>query len=141
MDITLKQYANVIADFGTYTKTNGTQATTRTGHRNLPDSLIKAWPDTSTMATTATGTYTGHPLTVSFQGITNGTPEYHAWLDQLTILERFNGRTFRQVPSRINVLMMSRAGEGDASHRHNLARHPELLGLLNMSEPAYRLVA
>jgi hypothetical protein len=29
-------------------------------------------------------------------------PEYQAWLDKLTILERFNGRTFQQVPVAAN---------------------------------------
>ncbi|MBT9540373.1 MAG: hypothetical protein IV098_10935, partial [Thiobacillus sp.] len=63
------------------------------------DSLLKAWSDTSTMATTATGAYAGHALTVNFAGITSGSAAYQAWLDKLTVLERFNGRTFQTVPT------------------------------------------
>ncbi|TND01464.1 MAG: hemolysin-type calcium binding protein [Gammaproteobacteria bacterium] len=61
--------------------------------------MIQAWSDTSPMATSASGAYAGHPLTLTFAGITSGTPEYQAWLDKLTVLEHFNGRTFRQVPT------------------------------------------
>ncbi len=78
--------------------TSYSSATTRGAQITQIDTLIQAWSDTSTMPTTATGAYTGHPLTVSFQGVTDGTPEHQAWLDKLTILERFNGRTFRVVP-------------------------------------------
>jgi hypothetical protein len=61
--------------------------------------MIQGWSDTSTMLTTATGAYAGHPLTISFEGVTAGTAVYTAWLDQLSLLERFNGRTFRVVPT------------------------------------------
>ncbi|MDP2831692.1 MAG: calcium-binding protein [Pseudomonadota bacterium] len=63
------------------------------------DALVKAWSDTSTMATTATGAYAGHALTISFAGMVSGSPEHQAWLDRLTVLERFNGRTFQTVPT------------------------------------------
>ena len=72
--------------------------------------LIKVWSDTSTMLTTATGAYAGHPITVTLQGITNGTPEYQAWLDKLTILERFNGRTYRVVPAGSEARILNFSG-------------------------------
>ncbi|MBI3569558.1 MAG: hypothetical protein HY082_00380 [Gammaproteobacteria bacterium] len=94
----LREAASLSSTF-TATLTQYAQAATRTDQRNLLDSLIQAWSDTSTMLTTATGAYAGHPLTVSFQGITAGTPDYQAWLDKLSIMERFNGRTFNVVPA------------------------------------------
>ena len=77
---------------------NYAAAATRDTQQAQLDSLIEAWSDTSTMATTATGAYAGHDLTLSFAGITNDSVEYLAWLDKLTVLERFNGRTFQTVP-------------------------------------------
>jgi hypothetical protein len=50
------------------------------------------------MATTATGAFAGVNLTISFAGVGAGTPAYQAWLDKLTLLERFNGQTFLPVP-------------------------------------------
>ena len=141
MDITFKQHANVIADLDIYTKTDGSQATTRTDQRNLLNALIKAWSDTSTMLTTATGAYAGHPLTVSFQGITTDTPEYQAWLDKLTILEHFNGRTFPVVPAGTEAVTVNGAGGGKVQRRQNRMLHPELRRLGGMPEPAYRLAA
>ena len=73
--------------------------TTYTGQKAKLDAIIKAWADTSTMQTTFTGAFNGHPLNVSFAGITNGSPEYQAWSEKLTTLERFNGQTFRPVPA------------------------------------------
>ncbi len=87
--------------------TSYSSATTRNEQLSQLDALIQAWSDTSTMATTATGAYAGHPLTVTFTGITNGTPEYQAWLDKLTILERFNGRTFHVVPAGTDPVTIS----------------------------------
>jgi hypothetical protein len=110
----LREAASISSAFSA-SLTQYVQAATRTDQRNLLDTLIKDWSDTSTMAATATGAYAGHPLTVTFQGVTNGTPEYQAWLDKLSIMERFNGRTFNGVP--------------------------ELLNLVNTSEPAYRWAA
>jgi hypothetical protein len=74
-------------------------ATSGDEQKAMLDSLLKAWSDTSPMVTTATGAYAGHALTVTFQNITPGSAEHQAWLDKLTILERFNGQTFRDVPT------------------------------------------
>lgn len=50
------------------------------------------------MATTFTGAYAGHALTVN--GLPNpGTPERQAWEDKIVLLEHFNGRTFNAVPA------------------------------------------
>jgi Ca2+-binding RTX toxin-like protein len=70
----------------------------RTTQRGLLDSLVKAWADTSTMATTFTGAYAGHALTVLWNQVAAGAAT-EAWAQKLTILERFNGRTFRAVPN------------------------------------------
>jgi Ca2+-binding RTX toxin-like protein len=92
----LREAASISANLLT-ALTNYAAATTRETQQAQLDSLIKAWSDTSTMATTVTGAYAGHTLTVTFQDVTSGSPEYEAWLDKLTVLEHFNGRTFRQV--------------------------------------------
>ena len=73
-------------------------AATRDEQLALLDDLINAWGATSTMATTATGAYAGHPLTILFEGVAPGSAQYESWLEKLTILERFNGQTFRAVP-------------------------------------------
>ncbi|MBK7764857.1 MAG: hypothetical protein IPI44_01390 [Sulfuritalea sp.] len=73
--------------------------TTRGGQLARLEPLLKAWSDTSTMATTATGAFAGVNLSVSFAGVANGSPAYQAWLDKLSILERFNGQTFLPVPA------------------------------------------
>ena len=72
--------------------------TTRESQRAQLDNLLKAWAETSTMATTATGAFAGVDLGISFADVAQGTPAYQAWLDKLTILERFNGQTFLPVP-------------------------------------------
>jgi hypothetical protein len=72
-------------------------AGTQTQQTALLDRFLGAWSGTSAMATTATGAYDGHPLTIGFQGITAGTAAHQAWLDKLTVLERFTGQTFRPV--------------------------------------------
>ena len=73
-------------------------AGTREGQRQQLDGLLAAWSDTSAMATTATGAYAGHTLHISLQGVSADSAEHQAWLTKLTILERFNGQTFRPVP-------------------------------------------
>ncbi|WAR43265.1 calcium-binding protein [Methylomonas rapida] len=73
-------------------------AADRTGQQALLDSIIKAWSDTSTLATTFTGAYDGHNLTVNMQNLAAGSAAYNALADKLTILEHFNGRTFNSVP-------------------------------------------
>lgn len=78
-------------------------ATTRSEQQTQLDALIEAWSETSAMATTATGAYAGHALTIDFQGVTSGTPEYQAWLDKLSVLERFNGSTFAQAMMAANT--------------------------------------
>ncbi|NLV25540.1 MAG: calcium-binding protein, partial [Deltaproteobacteria bacterium] len=79
-------------------------ATTRSEQMALLDALIQAWGDTSTMATTFTGAYAGHELTVDMQswyagsGFNEGGADYGHWADILTTMERFNGRTYQTVP-------------------------------------------
>ena len=73
--------------------------TTRSGQQARLNGLLKAWADTSTMATTATGAFAGVNLSVSFAGVGAGSAAYQAWLDKLSILERFNAQTFRPVPA------------------------------------------
>ncbi len=73
--------------------------TTRSGQLARLDALLKAWADTSSMATTATGAFAGVNLTVNFAGVTTGSPAWQAWLDKLSVLERFNGQTFLPVPA------------------------------------------
>ncbi len=121
--------------------TNYASAATRTDQLSQIDALIEAWSDTSTLATTATGAYVGHPLTITFAGVTNGTPEYQAWLDKLTVLERFNGRTFRVVSIGTTVVTRKRAGESDVRQEQYQMPQPELLGLLNTLESEYRWAA
>lgn len=65
--------------------------------RCLLDQIVKAWSDTSTMQTTCTGAFSGRSLTLTWDGVAAGT-SIQAWDDKLTILEHFNGRTFRDVP-------------------------------------------
>jgi len=74
-------------------------ATDRATQQGLIDGILKQWSNTSTMAATFTGAYAGHALTVNVQGIAAGSATYPAWVDRLTILERFNGRTFNAVPA------------------------------------------
>jgi Ca2+-binding RTX toxin-like protein len=73
--------------------------TTRSGQLARLDDLLKAWANTSSMATTATGAFAGVNLTVNFAGVTTGSPAWQAWLDKLSVLERFNGQTFLPVPA------------------------------------------
>ena len=73
--------------------------TTRSGQMAKLDSLLKAWAETSSMATTASGAFAGVNLTLSFAGVTKETPAWQFWLDKLSILERFNGQPFLPVPA------------------------------------------
>ena len=73
--------------------------TTRSGQMAKLDSLLKAWAETSSMATTASGAFAGVNLTLSFAGVTKDTPAWQFWLDKLSILERFNGQPFLPVPA------------------------------------------
>jgi Ca2+-binding RTX toxin-like protein/pimeloyl-ACP methyl ester carboxylesterase len=73
--------------------------TTRSGQTARLDALLKAWADTSSMATTAGTAFAGVNLTLTFAGVTKGTPAWQTWLDKLSILERFNGQTFLPVPA------------------------------------------
>ncbi|BCM25597.1 calcium-binding protein [Methyloradius palustris] len=76
---------------------------TRAEQHILIDAILKAWSDTSTMATTFTGAYAGHNLTVDMQtwytGIITGSADYQAMVDKLTIMEHFNGRTYQPIPT------------------------------------------
>jgi Ca2+-binding RTX toxin-like protein len=74
-------------------------APTRSEQMNQLDDLLKAWAATSTMATTASGAFDGVDLRLSFAGVTPDSPAWQAWLDKLSILERFNGQTFLPVPA------------------------------------------
>jgi hypothetical protein len=74
-------------------------ATTRSDQIAQLDSLLKAWSDTSSMASTASGAFAGVNLSVTFAGVSNGSPAWQAWMDKLSILERFNGQTFTAVPA------------------------------------------
>ncbi|WP_367154192.1 calcium-binding protein [Methylomonas sp. HYX-M1] len=74
-------------------------ASDRSGQQALLDAIVKAWSDTSTMAATFTGAYAGHNLSVNVQNVTSGSALYQTWVDKLTILEHFNGRTFNTVPA------------------------------------------
>ncbi|OAI12769.1 MULTISPECIES: hypothetical protein [Methylomonas] len=67
------------------------------------DQILDAWSDTSTMASTFGGAYSGHSLTVNIQNVATGSAAYNAWADKLTILEHFNGRTLNAVPADIAV--------------------------------------
>ncbi len=79
-------------------------ATTQSEQRAQIDGLIQAWADTSSMVTTFTGAYAGHSLTVDMQawwlgaGFSVGGADYLATANKLTVLERFNGRTYQPVP-------------------------------------------
>ena len=80
-------------------------ATTSADQRALVAQIVQSWSDTSTMATTFTGAYSGHSLTVDMQGVWSpddvqpGSDAYNSWADMLTIMEHFNGRTYQPVPS------------------------------------------
>ncbi|TAN70255.1 MAG: hypothetical protein EPN17_06135 [Methylobacter sp.] len=65
----------------------------------LLDPILTAWSDTSTLATTFNGAYSGHRLTVNIAGSVPGSAQYNAVANELTILEHFNGRTFNTVPT------------------------------------------
>jgi hypothetical protein len=101
--------------------------TTRSGQLARLDALVKAWADTSSMVTTGSGVnlttsvtgattgtapdgsggttgvaaaaFAGGNVALSINGVTTGSPAWHAWLDKLSILERFNGQTFLPPPA------------------------------------------
>jgi Ca2+-binding RTX toxin-like protein len=89
--------ASLLEQFGAATSSDAQHA--------LIAQIVQAWADTSTMATTFTGAYAGHNLTVDMEGVWSpddvhvGTDAYNAWAAKLTILERFNGRTYQPVPA------------------------------------------
>ena len=80
--------------------------TTRSGQMAKLDSLLKAWAETSSMATTASGAFAGINLTLTFAGATKDTPAWQTWLNKLSILERFNGQTFLPVPAAGSTLVI-----------------------------------
>jgi hypothetical protein len=119
---------NTITDLGTYVKSDGTggeiasssaavdltlaqdtfhssftDTIPLTAQLALLDNLLDAWADTSTLATTFEGAYSGHALTVNMQGVATGSQAYLDWQTRLSVLERFNGRTFNPVPSDPNT--------------------------------------
>ena len=106
----LRQAASLNTPQGTALATLLTQysaATTRAGQLALLDTLLDAWADTSTLATTFEGAYAGHSLTVNIQGIGTGSAAYLAWQTKLSLLERFNGRTYNPVPSGSNAVTVN----------------------------------
>ena len=70
---------------------------TRFGQIARLDGLLLAWSKTSTFVTSAVRASGTSGIT--FQGIADGSPEYQQWLDKLSVLERFNGQTFRDTGS------------------------------------------
>jgi hypothetical protein len=92
---------------------------TRGGQLARLDGLVKTWADTSTMATTATGAFAGVNLSLGFEGVGAGTPAYQAWLDKLTLLERFNGQTFLPVPAAGTTLAINFYGTREALLDHS----------------------
>jgi hypothetical protein len=66
------------------------------------DTVIGQWSATSTFFTTADRAATlvnGVSTTsITLEGIVTGTPAYAAFMDKLSIVERFNGQTFRALP-------------------------------------------
>jgi|GEM_PF-2091567 len=73
-------------------------ATSRAAQQALIDPILKAWSDTSIMPTTFNGAYAGHALTVN--GLpAAGTADRQVWENKISLLERFNGRTFNAVPA------------------------------------------
>jgi hypothetical protein len=72
----------------------------------LLDPRIKAWSDTSAMPTTFTGAYAGHNLTVNSLPA-SGTPERQAWEDKISLLEKFNGRTFNTAPGSTTAVTLN----------------------------------
>ncbi|BCM24952.1 calcium-binding protein [Methyloradius palustris] len=86
--------ANLLTQFAT---------ASRADQHALMDQILKAWSDTSTMATTFTGAYAGHTLTVDMQaaytGLAVGSAGYQAMADKLTVMEHFNGRTYQPIPT------------------------------------------
>jgi hypothetical protein len=98
----LREAASLSASLAT-ALSNYATATTRAAQQAQLDTLLEAWSDTSTLATTATGAYAGHALTVNFAGVTNGSAEHQAWLDKMTVLERFNGQLFQVVSLAANM--------------------------------------
>jgi len=82
--------AQLLTDFGA--------ASTRAAQQALIDPILKAWSDTSIMPTTFNGAYAGHALTVN--GLpAAGTADRQVWENKISLLERFNGRTFNAVPA------------------------------------------
>ncbi|WGS87960.1 hypothetical protein [Methylomonas sp. UP202] len=73
----------------------------RADQQVLLDQILDAWSDTSTMASTFGGAYSGHSMTVNIQNVATGSAAYNAWADKLTLLEHFNGRTFNTVSAGI----------------------------------------
>jgi Ca2+-binding RTX toxin-like protein len=116
-------------------------ATSRGTQVSLLDSLIKSWSDTSTMATTATGAYASHALTVNFEGVTNGSAAYQAWMDKLTILEHFTGHTFQPVPDGTgSVTLNISSGQMDLLNQSYKALQDSVYGALLMQTRFQSLV-
>lgn len=80
-------------------------------------------------------------LSITFEGVTAGCAAYNAWLDKLSLLERFNGRTFRVVPAGTDPVTVEEAGEGDARQERYRMPRPEFIGLVTETKPAYRWAA
>ena len=85
----------------------------RATQRSLLDQIVTAWSDTSTMVTTFTGAFAGHPLTIYLRHVEAGAAT-DEWARKLTILERFNGRTFTPVPADGDPVLVDIAPQGQA---------------------------
>lgn len=88
-------------------------AGTRAEQLALLDGLVSAWSDTSDMAATFTGAYADHELSVDMQawyggpGFNPGGVDYLAWAYKLTVVERFNGRTYQPVPEGVGPVTLT----------------------------------
>ncbi|MGZ5014655.1 MAG: calcium-binding protein [Methylobacter sp.] len=84
---TLSQYAAATSDI----------------QKAMLDTLFSQWLATSTFTTTADRAATvingSSHTTVTLQSIAAGTPAYTAFMDKLSLVEKFNGRTFQPLPS------------------------------------------
>lgn len=70
--------------------------------KSMLNNLLTQWFATSTFSTTAARAATltngvSH-TTITLEGIATGTPDYTAFMDKLSLVEKLNGRTFHELP-------------------------------------------
>ena len=94
---TASRSPQLAADLGLYA------AATSDVQRTMLDNIIGEWSATSTFFTTAARAATlvnGVSTTaITLEGITAGSAAYTAFMNELSMVERFNGQTFRPLPS------------------------------------------